>query len=1293
MEGNSLCLANSSKRRKFSWIQRVHFLPSEEIMLLDKTANGGICLTSFRMILYCRHQSNVISIPTMLIRLCETSSLFDMEVSTKIGTTFTCQFKSVHACEAWIKQLSILCGSVKEFSHMFARQFRDELRKRVSSHPLLSSAKETFDLGANDTTLEAEMILQEFNRLEFDNNWKITDVNSDFQICKSYPKYHILPRDVSDQDIPNIATFRSHHRFPSVVWRSCRTGAVLLRCAQPRVGIMYSRSEYDERFVAAILENCRKDPLSKQSHGDSCNLLIIDARYYSSAQFNRLRGGGFEYKEYYDQSQIRFADLPNLHAVRMSFERLMLLWLATLERSLWLSYISQLLKSAVEIAAALDVNGRPVMVHCTDGWDRTPQLTSLAELLLDPYYRTIRGFRILIEREWLQFGHKFGDRCGHSLNSCSSEEQSPIFLQWLDCVRQIQRQFPHCFEFNELFLVKIAIHTYSGLFGTFLCNSELERQENRCASQTCSIWAYLNPTYNWSIINYLYEEKNEVINPAWHVSNLELWDTLYVNALLPSNASGALSQPPVLVAPLRRASDTSSPLQISTSSPATNTDLLSCRPSASIAVPTPATLSETAEVHGSSATLADVRQRSQSLSDVNHKHADLPTIAPTTFQSETAAASLFRQSTSLERVTMVRVDASPSVPDFLSIAPPDVPPNTDPKLVVINDKENLNVSRSDQNLVRSVPNRSPHRHMRSGSDPPFSSANRLRLSSLGDTDILVVNKAPLDDSHDVEEAEGSMTAGDEVLATLSVPCSGDGEDVGGEGMTHVFMAQHAFPSTSSFSPMSQSTISLSGAACYGMRAWIDGYFGRPVFSAQFRMLADESVSAGANDESIGSQINLPSVDQTKRDIMGEADSVDDCNPNSLIGSRTRSHTEGESHQNLRTNSEALPGSPTLLASSGPDRVNLSNGTSWDLAASKEPPVTPERGFSVDWDGLPLRVDPVTLKFHERQRQEDHIRAEHQSHIDRLEANIACLLQEVARLRALVDDKSNESNLQGIFTTSASSSAELFSSPLISPEVTATQQNSHGDGQANPPSSIVEALSDAIGNHQGVDDHADCGGIYVRTNGTPVKPHSLMTQSATDDILLNWPDGFAPHNVTSCTFNPPPLRRRCCPSPSSDYSSFDVVESSALLAYSGVPGGPACGGCDSPLDGILSPLPCGYCLRNFCGNCSETPRELNNCKPICGACYRGCPFESIEARQLLADSQTVEEGDVYCRGYAAHLSCAPLPGSCTSSTTATAISCSSACADGGICRRLERRFPSGSPLTCSSAHSQNGTAKA
>lgn len=105
--------------------------------------------------------------------------------------------------------------------------------------------------------------------------------------------------------------------------------------------------------------------------------------------------------------------------------------------------------------------------------------------------------------------------------------------------------------------------------------------------------------------------------------------------------------------------------------------------------------------------------------------------------------------------------------------------------------------------------------------------------------------------------------------------------------------------------------------------------------------------------------------------------------------------------------------------------------------------------------MPLRIDPVTLKFHERQRREDHIRAEHQGQIDRLEASIACLSREVTRLRALVDNKTNESNPQGVSTAPVSSGAELSPSPLVSLEATMTPQNGHSNGQDNLSPSVVE----------------------------------------------------------------------------------------------------------------------------------------------------------------------------------------------------------------------------------------------
>jgi Myotubularin-like phosphatase domain len=50
----------------------------------------------------------------------------------------------------------------------------------------------------------------------------------------------------------------------------------------------------------------------------------------------------------------------------------------------WVKLSSTLLAGALRVANSL-ARGTSVLVHCSDGWDRTAQLATLAQLLLDPY--------------------------------------------------------------------------------------------------------------------------------------------------------------------------------------------------------------------------------------------------------------------------------------------------------------------------------------------------------------------------------------------------------------------------------------------------------------------------------------------------------------------------------------------------------------------------------------------------------------------------------------------------------------------------------------------------------------------------------------------------------------------------------------------------------------------------------------------------------------------------------------------------------------------------------------------
>ena len=49
----------------------------------------------------------------------------------------------------------------------------------------------------------------------------------------------------------------------------------------------------------------------------------------------------------------------------------------------------------------------------------------------------INFFQLLIEKEWLSFGHKFADRVGHGDDKHNDNDRSPIFLQFIDCVWQV----------------------------------------------------------------------------------------------------------------------------------------------------------------------------------------------------------------------------------------------------------------------------------------------------------------------------------------------------------------------------------------------------------------------------------------------------------------------------------------------------------------------------------------------------------------------------------------------------------------------------------------------------------------------------------------------------------------------------------------------------------------------------------------------------------------------------------------------------------------------------------------
>ncbi|KAM7267208.1 hypothetical protein ACFE04_009374 [Oxalis oulophora] len=429
--------------------------------------------------------------------------------------------------------------------------------KFSNTNPKVRLLKEYFRLlGINSCEPSMSMIENESFTLS-NELCRISDINSSYTMCQSYPFALIFPKGISDEEVMQASSFRAKCRLPVVSWCHPRTGAILARSSQPLVGLMMNmRSNADEKLVAALCSELTGEDKPRRK------LYIADARPRKNALANGAMGGGSESSANYFQSEVVFFGIDNIHAMRESFSRLrdyldtygatssdgmssflrnggwtwsggnlssMSASVSTLGDSGWLIHVQSVLAGSAWIAARIAMESASVLVHCSDGWDRTTQLVSLANLLLDPYYRTFDGFQALVEKDWLAFGHLFQDRIGMPTltgsgsltstdltrtSSCrslptspmrqsfgSSQSQasqshansnySPIFLQWVDCVSQLLRMYPFAFEFSSAFLVDFLDCMLSCRFGNFFCNNEMERQQLEIADACGCLWSYM----------------------------------------------------------------------------------------------------------------------------------------------------------------------------------------------------------------------------------------------------------------------------------------------------------------------------------------------------------------------------------------------------------------------------------------------------------------------------------------------------------------------------------------------------------------------------------------------------------------------------------------------------------------------------------------------------------------------------------------------------------------------------------------------------------------------------------
>ncbi|KAI4139856.1 MAG: hypothetical protein L6R39_006080 [Caloplaca ligustica] len=329
--------------------------------------------------------------------------------------------------------------------------------KEVDGWKLYDARKEWERLGVSEKDL--------------DNGWRISKINIDYGFSPTYPALLTVPSAISDNTLNYAGRYRSRARLPALTYLHPVNNCSITRSSQPLVGVRGNRSIQDEKLLLAIFSTSTSTPpppstssrpRSRQSPQSSSNgsptrdtpnglpdqetledqmisrtgsedgpkvygaqqhNLIVDARPTVNALAMQAVGLGSENMDNYRFATKAYLGIDNIHVMRDSLNKVVDTLKDSdvtsippnreaLAKSGWLKHIANLLDGAGLIARQVALQHSHVLIHCSDGWDRTSQLSALSQLCLDPYYRTIEGFIVLVEKDWLSFGHMFNHRSG-----------------------------------------------------------------------------------------------------------------------------------------------------------------------------------------------------------------------------------------------------------------------------------------------------------------------------------------------------------------------------------------------------------------------------------------------------------------------------------------------------------------------------------------------------------------------------------------------------------------------------------------------------------------------------------------------------------------------------------------------------------------------------------------------------------------------------------------------------------------------------------------------------------------
>ncbi|ESP00723.1 hypothetical protein LOTGIDRAFT_112478, partial [Lottia gigantea] len=333
---------------------------------------------------------------------------------------------------------------------------------------------------------------QEIKRLNCNLGWRVTDVNTNFVMSTSLPEYFIVPSQCLNNDLEQVAAQFPGGRLP--VWCfTYKNGISLCRMSQ-----LQQESEfkiYEVRMISAI----------KQSGTSKNEPEIIDL----SRCCPTIRD--------IQQSYEKLKELCMTVSLK-EFEINDLSWYGNLESTQWLIIIAKCLQTTDEVIKLM-VKKQTDVVLKEKSLDISCVISSLVQICLDPFFRTMNGFQQLIQREWVAMGHPFQLR--HKFVASNEMEQvAPVFLIFLDCVWQLMNQFPSYFAFTETYLTTLWDSVHLGLFKTFLFDN-LHQQRKFLREGRKLRHINLPSVWNWST-QFNDSDMKLFNNPLYNIKTLSI---------------------------------------------------------------------------------------------------------------------------------------------------------------------------------------------------------------------------------------------------------------------------------------------------------------------------------------------------------------------------------------------------------------------------------------------------------------------------------------------------------------------------------------------------------------------------------------------------------------------------------------------------------------------------------------------------------------------------------------------------------------------------------------------------